>query len=99
MLLEQPLHLSADRGQRAVLDFHQHVIGHHIDAEPVQPHFLRSLVDRIELLQLPMERVFHGVLIAFPPLRRQIDASFWEKYQAVKAGDELGVARCYGETG
>jgi hypothetical protein len=30
---------------------------------------------------------------------REIDASFWEKYQAVKAGDELGVARCYGEAG
>lgn len=25
-----------------------------------------------------------------------IDAAFWSKYQAVKAGDELGVERCYG---
>jgi hypothetical protein len=37
-----------------------------------------------------------------PPRRRSlraIDASFWEKYQAVKAGDSLGVARCYGDAG
>jgi hypothetical protein len=26
---------------------------------------------------------------------KAIDAAFWAKYQAVKAGDELGVARCY----
>ena len=30
---------------------------------------------------------------------RAIDQSFWEKYQAVKQGDVLGVARCYGEAG
>jgi hypothetical protein len=26
---------------------------------------------------------------------KAIDAAFWEKYRAVQAGDEMGVARCY----
>lgn len=30
---------------------------------------------------------------------RAIDTAFWEKYQAVKAGGELGVAQCFGATG
>jgi hypothetical protein len=30
---------------------------------------------------------------------RAIDESFWEKYRAVKAGDALAVASCYGEGG
>jgi hypothetical protein len=28
---------------------------------------------------------------------RRIDESFWEKYQAVQGGDELGVARCFAD--
>lgn len=31
-----------------------------------------------------------------PASLRAIDAAFWEKYQAVKAGGELGVAQCFG---
>ena len=30
---------------------------------------------------------------------KAIDAAFWVKYQAVKAGDELGVERCYTASG
>lgn len=30
-------------------------------------------------------------------LLRLIDESFWDKYQKVKAGNELAVAECYGK--
>jgi hypothetical protein len=31
-----------------------------------------------------------------PESLRQIDESFWKKYQTVKQGDELAVVQCYG---
>jgi hypothetical protein len=30
---------------------------------------------------------------------KAIDAAFWAKYQAVKAGDEFGLERCYTDPG
>ena len=33
-----------------------------------------------------------------PESLKKIDALFWEKYRAIKSGDELGVIRCYGKS-
>ena len=58
--IQQPADLIADRRQLAMLDFHQPAIGDHVDTVVVERHFQAGVAARVERLELPMQRGFHG---------------------------------------
>jgi len=61
MLLAQRGDLLPNGGQRAVLDFDQHIADDGIDAEPSDADFSPRVVAGIERLQFAVQRSFHAV--------------------------------------